>query len=337
MDIRIAIDNAAKGKLLPIYLLGGSEQLLIQRCCDAVRVATVGSGTRGLSEDVYDAKQTSAAAILTACRTLPMMSRRRLVLVRGAEDMRKADQEALLPYLDAPEATTVLVLAAPGFDKRFKLCLTAMEKGYFFEAAPPTEAELAPWIEREAKTRGVTFEAGAAESLAMAIGPDLALLVDAMERLSLYTNGAPIQTSTIDHVITAVREVPAWDLAEAIGQRNVSACLTILARLLSQDQAPLAMLGLIAWQIRMIARARAHLDARAPGNLASVLRMRPSAADSVAQQARKWTPAHLSRALRILSTTDQALKGAKRGEARVIEECIMALCGAAGMGELAIR
>ena len=41
------IANARKGNLLPVYLVGGSERLLVQRCLDAIRLAAVGPGPRG--------------------------------------------------------------------------------------------------------------------------------------------------------------------------------------------------------------------------------------------------------------------------------------------------
>ncbi len=337
VDIHSAIDAVAKGKLQPVYLLAGDERLLITRCADAIRAATVGGGPRGLSEDLFDAKQTTGATIINACRTLPMMAKRRLVTVRGVEEMRKADQEALLPYLEKPEPTAVLVLVAPGFDMRVKLALTAKEKGCLFVAKPPSEGELVPWIEREAKGRGITLEPGAAESLAMSIGPDLSMLGDALERLQLYTAGAAVTTRAVDEVVTPVREIPAWDLADAIGQRNVASCLTILARLTAQRQHALPTLGLIARQVHQLAKARALADGKMQGALASVLRMPPFAAEKVAQQAKRWSPAQLQRALRVLAATDAALKGAKRGDERVLEECVIALCGGPGMGETAMR
>ena len=337
VDIHTATDNATKGKLLPVYLLGGDERLLISRCADAIRLATVGGGPRGLSEDIFDAKQTTGATIITACRTLPMMSKRRLVLVRGAEEMRRSDQEALLPYLDKPEPSTVLLMVGPGFDTRVKLALTAKEKGFLYLAKAPSENELAPWIEREAKARTVTLEAGASDALAMAIGPDLSLLGDALERLALYTAGAPVTTRIIDDVITPVREIPAWDLADAVAARNVASCLSILARLTAQRQHALPTLGLIARQVHVLAKARAHAEGKLQGALASVLKMPPFAADKVATAAKRWSPAHLQRAMRILAATDAALKGAKRGDERVLEECVIALCGGPGMGEAALR
>jgi DNA polymerase-3 subunit delta len=337
MDILAAAEQAREGKLLPVYLLAGEEWLHIARCADAVRRATVGDGPRGLSEDLFDARQTSAAAIVTACRTLPMMARKRLVTVRGCEDMRKADQEVLLPYLEKAEPSTVLLLVGPGFDLRVKLALAAKERGWLFVAKAPTEGELVPWIEREARAKGVTLEAGAAESLALAVGPDLSLLADGLERLALYTRGAPVTATTVDEVITPVREVPAWDLAEAVGRRDLPACLGILGRLMAQRHPALPTLALVARQVHLIAKARAHIESRATTSLAAALKLPPLAAQKIGDQAKRWSPGAIQRALRVLAATDAALKGAKRGDERVLEECLVALCGGSGMGEVALR
>ena len=185
--------------------------------------------------------------------------------------------------------------------------------------------------------RRVTLEAGASESLAMAIGPDLSMLSDALERLQLYTAGAPVTTRAVDEVVTPVRELPAWGLADAVGQRNLGACLSILAQLTAQRQHALPTLGLIARQIHMLAKARAHAEGKMPGALASVLGAKPFVADKMAHVAKRWSSAHLQRAIRILAATDAALKGAKRGDERVLEECVIALCGGAGMGEGPLR
>lgn len=337
MDIQTATQNAKKSSLLPVYVLAGEERLLITRCADAVRAAAVGSGPRGLSEDLFDGRQATAQSVMTACRTFPMMAKRRLVVVRGIDEMKSSEQEALIAYFAKPEPTAVLVLVGPKLDLRKKIALEAKKHDYLLVAKPPGEDELAPWIEHESRARNLTMEPGAIESLALAIGPDLSALSDAIERLALYTNGAPVTAATVDDVVTPIREIPAWDLADAIGTRNLASTLSILARLTAQRQAALPMLGLIARQVHMIAKARQHFDTKGQGSLASVLRVPPFAADKIGQQAKRWSQGHVQRALRVLASTDAALKGAKRDDARILEECAIALCGGAGMGELSIR
>ncbi len=337
MDIEAIPREAAKGHVLPVYLLGGEERLLVTRASDAIRQATVGGGPRGLAEDLYDGKQTDARTVVQACRTLPMMAKRRLVVVRGVDQMSSTEQEGIIPYFAAPVSTTVLVLLAINLDARRRLALEAKKHGFLFIAKHPSEGDLGPWIERETRARGATLEPGAVESLALAVGPDLSALGDALDRLVLYADGAAITAHHVDLVVTPVREVPAWDLADAIGSRNLAAALSILARLTAQRQHALPTLGMIARQVHQIARAQSLLAAKGGVSLPKALGIPPHAADKLAAQARRWTPAQVYRALRILAATDAALKGAKRDDARILEECAMALCGAGGMGEPAAR
>ncbi len=337
MDISAATANARKGDLLPVYLVGGKERLLVSRCAEAVRHGAVGGGPRGLAEDVFDGRGLSAQTVITACRTLPMMAKRRLVTVRGVNDMAATEQEGLVSYFAKPEPSTVLLLVATELDQRRKLVLEAKKQGYLVVAEPPREDQLEAWVTREAASKGVTIAPGAAELLAIYIGPDLSLLGDAVERLSLYTSGEPITPEHVEAVVVPVREIPAWDLGDAIATRDRSLAMTVLGRLLSQGQHPLPILFFVGRQVSQLARARQWVAEGSQGSLASALRMPPQAARNLVSFASKWPPPVLHRAMRIVAATDAALKGAKRGDERVMEECVLALCGAAGMGETALR
>lgn len=337
VNIEQATLDASRGNLLPVYLLGGAEVLLVSRCVEAIRKSTVGLGPRGLSEDLFDGRSTQAHMVIEACRTLPMMSRRRLVVVRNVEAMASKQQEELIGYFDHTVGTAVLLLLAIELDNRKKLCLEAKKQGFLFVAEHPREGDLGPWIERECKARGVAMDPGAVDSLSLAIGPDLSLLSDAIDRLSLYAHGRAVTVRDVDDVITPVREIPAFDLADAVLERNRRQSVTVLARLTSQGIEALPALGLLARQVHMVARARAAIELKTPGSMAQILRVHPQSAEKFASAARKWTTPQIHRALRILATVDMALKGSQRDDERILEECVLALCGAAGLGESALR
>lgn len=337
MDIATATTQARAGKLLPVYLVGGKERLLVSRCADAVRIGTVGSGPRGLSEDVFDGKKLSAQTVLTTCRTLPMMAKRRLVTVRAVNDMEAPEQEALISYFSNPEPSTVLLLVATELDQRRKLVASAKTNGFLFVAEPLKDHQLEAWLSHEATARNVTLLPGTAELLSVYIGPDLSLLGDAIERLSLYTNNQPISPEHVETMIVPVRELPAWDLGDAIATRDASKCLSVLGRLLSQGQHPLPILFFINRQVTQLARARQWLASDRQTPLASELKLKPDVARAIASHASRWSPALLHRALRVIAATDSALKGSRRGDDRIIEECVLALCGAPGMNEPALH
>ncbi|HLM72369.1 MAG TPA: DNA polymerase III subunit delta, partial [Polyangiaceae bacterium] len=74
-----AIKEAKTGNLRPVYLITGEERLLVDQAVAALREATMKGGIAGFNEDKFTAGETSADAILSASRMLPMMSKRRFV------------------------------------------------------------------------------------------------------------------------------------------------------------------------------------------------------------------------------------------------------------------
>src|SRR5262245_58203501 len=88
--------------LEPVYVLASAEPLLLDRALTALRDRTVPDALRAFNLDAIEGKGATAARILAAARTVPMMAERRLVLVRDLAAMSAAEMAALVPYLEAP-------------------------------------------------------------------------------------------------------------------------------------------------------------------------------------------------------------------------------------------
>ena len=80
-----ALREARERQLRPIYLVVGEDQHRASAVVRALREAALHGGTPGLNEDTLTAGEASVDTVLAAARTLPMLARRRLVLVRGLE------------------------------------------------------------------------------------------------------------------------------------------------------------------------------------------------------------------------------------------------------------
>jgi DNA polymerase-3 subunit delta len=333
MGIEKLIAQAQKGKVDPILVVVGDERLLLTQAIDTVRAATVGAGPRGFNEDHFDANNTSSATVADAARSLPMMAKVRLVLVRNAEAWKADQWDELLRYAESPSPSTVLLITAEKLNGSMRFVSAAKKKGYLYEAKTPDERDLGPWLDGEARRRGITFEKGAAESLILSIGADLGALADALERVQLFAGGKLIREEDIEEVVSPIRESSVFELSEAVSEKNLSRCLSIidsLSRSRDKDKPALVVLALVARQIRMLALARDAIDKGSDPVAALSGKMPPFAAKNVARVAKiKWSSGHLFRALRKLSETDGRLKSvsAARGqEWRVMEELVLTLC-----------
>jgi DNA polymerase-3 subunit delta len=237
--------------------------------------------------------------------------------------------------VNAPTPSTVLIMLADKLDGRTRFATGARKKGYLFEAYAPSEREIPFWLENEARRRGTSFGPGAAASLALAIGADLGALSDALDRLRLFAGDRAITERDVDETVVSVREASQFELADAVGERNLPRALGLVSQLMRQREPGLLVLTFVARQIRILCRAREAIERG--DELASALRLPPFVANKVGNQAKRWSAAQLIRALRICARADDRLKtgGGRDRDARVLEELVLALCGGPGLGESA--
>lgn len=107
-----------------------------------------------------------------------------------------------------------------------------------------------------------TMEPQAREMILARAGNDLCTLQQEVEKLLLFVGEHPsIRATDVDAVLTDLAEGWIFDLTRAIGERDVIAALSQLARLLAQGEPPLKILGTIAAEIRRLLLAQQLLGA----------------------------------------------------------------------------
>ena len=315
-----------------VALVVGSETTLRDAAVRELREAALGSGPRDFNEDRFDfaSAGTSPAAIVNACRTLPMMNQRRLVLVTGLADRRAATflDEVLIEYLEAPAESACLVLESPKADRRKRWAKRLAETGRVFDCEPPKRpADIRAWIEKRIEDQGKRPGRGASAALQELVGGDLDRLSFEVDKVCLYLGEAPeVGAEDVAAVTASLRPRAIYELTDAIGQQARPSALKLLHRLLDQGEAPLAVLGALANHFRRLIRAQ---DCRPmePSNVQKTLQLHPFAAKKLVDQARRFRPARLRYCLAAIRQTDEALKGAvPLAPSLAIERLVIAIC-----------
>ena len=101
--------KAALADLKPIYLVLSPESLLLQQAEEAVGQAVL-TGAASLNHDVCRAGEEAAGEVFAKARTLPMMSARRLVVLKDVQEAPPSLLESLFAYAGDPSASTVLLV-----------------------------------------------------------------------------------------------------------------------------------------------------------------------------------------------------------------------------------
>lgn len=328
--------EAQNAQLRPVYLVSGEEHYLASEVIRALKGAALRGGVPGLNEDQFQAGEIDVDAVLAAARTVPMMARRRFVLVRNVERWEgkagKSDHDPLEPlrhYCENPAATSVVVLHAPLLDKRRKLYGQAKSDGFLVACDPLPRHELPRWIERQVKARACRIAPSVAELLAELTGPELSQVEDAVERLCLYVGArAEIDEEGVSACIVRLRSASVWELLAAVGRRDVGAALLALSDVYDPQDRGLRLLGLLAWSARQLLRFDSALRAGAsPEQAAMRAGAPPFKARELAQQVKGLPRAELERWPELLSEIDLELKGGtRRPPLPTLESAILRLC-----------
>jgi DNA polymerase-3 subunit delta len=296
----------ASGGLRPAYLLAGTEALLRDDASRAIAEAVLADGPRDFNFDRIDGATSTGAELLDAVRSLPVLAERRLVVVRepegrgrGSNRLMEGIEAALEEIRDS--SSTVLVVTASSVDKRSKWVKAFKEPAAFVVCDPPKGVrEIVAFLKREATRRDISLQPGAAEALAEAVGPQLLMLRQELEKAALHAGpGLPVSRHDVIAIVSDVADEPIWDLTDAIGEGRTPDALATLGRLLDSGTPPVVLLGSLASHFRRLARLRS--GASVAGH--------PFVVRKVESQAQRYTRGRLVACLRSLHEVDETLKG----------------------------
>jgi DNA polymerase III subunit delta len=283
-DVRAAI---AKNVLAPVYLLLGDDEAEIARLAGDI-AAVVEDELRAFNmERIYAGeKGGTAAAIVESARQLPMMGDRRVVIVLRGERILKpkrrgkaaledgddedgdveppGDLDPLTAYVQAPGASTTLVLTASDIDKTrrggkaiLKHAVVVECWGLKTEKNPRyvdlrATARIAEQMVRKAAAEsGQVIEPAAARLVAARAGVDIVRLRGDIDRLMLYAAGKPnITLADAQEVVSAETTQDDWAVTNAIQNRNPGEALRQLALALEAGAVPYMILGQLGWFVR---------------------------------------------------------------------------------------
>jgi DNA polymerase-3 subunit delta len=324
------LSSLKQHKISPLYLFYGEEEFLIQEALDLIIDAVVEPGARDFNFNVLYCRDTSASAIVSIAQTLPFMSERRLVIAKEVDALKAADLEELIPYLNDPAPSTCLVLVSNVGRYEKKSVISAVEShGGAIRFYPLLDREIVGWIESRARSLGLAIQHEASQYLWQTIGNDLQKIKNELEKVKIHLQDR--KTITFDDVKTVVgdfREYSSFDLAAALGQKNTEKALLILSRLLQEGEAPVGLLGSVAWNFRRLLQAKAMEAAGISADeIMKKQRVIFHQARSFKEQMRRYTIDELRETFTVMLAADRALKSSGLNGRLVLERMIFKLCG----------
>jgi DNA polymerase III subunit delta len=339
-------------KLKPLYLFIGDEAFFRKRCREAVLRFLVPSDMREFSLYDFDLGETELMEVLDRARTPSLMAPFQVFFVRGVKELygrgsHDDEFDAIKAYAENPNPDAMVIFVADHLsipsDPR-KMDMTDRDRygriketlGEFcetIELARVEEGEAVKWITEQAANDGVKVDADAARELVDALGGDMMLVSNELEKLTLYVGEKKrITLGDVETMVLAAKQRTLYELTDAISAKDRVKALQVLDAILSSgdgEEAAIGHLYMLAKTFRqmLVIFERKVRDSRMLWQaLWQGFRVPPFAAEDIIRQARRYqSRRELSRALRLIARADLALRSNPTSKRMVLENLVLEL------------
>lgn len=314
--------------LKPVYYIYGTDDYLIEEAIESIKKEALTGVFASMNYHQFEGKSADASDVIAAALTLPAFADKRVVLIRGAENLKAPQQKELIPYINKPSETTCLIfLADTGkIDKGSAFIKALTDGGYLKACNRMYEEELAVWVRKEAKKEGKSISETAARKLVEIAGTRLRDVRGELDKLVLFVGDkTAIDDKDVEDSGLDCREETIFGLSDAIGAKDLKKALKIYGKISGE---PLMVLGAISRQIRILLKIKIFLGKGVSSQkLPSMLGLFPKYTDDYIRRSKRFTLKELKGAIDRLKEADSDFKSGRMPQHMVLPKLIMDLCG----------
>jgi DNA polymerase III subunit delta len=346
------VSDVEARNLRPAYVFVGDETFFRKRCREAILRHFVPPDLRDFSFFEFDLGDTDLAEVLDRARTPSLMAPFQVFFVRGVKTLfgRGSNEEklaAIESYCKDPNPSAVLIFIADHIsipadarrmdmqDKdRYQRIRESMgQYCAIVELARVDESEAVRWLTDYCATQSVKIDADGARELVDALGGDMMMISNELEKLLLYVGEKKrITLGDVETMVLAAKQRSLYELTDAISAKDRTRALEVLDAVLSSGEGEEAAIGHVYMLAKTFRQMLVILERNVRDQrmlwaaLWQGFRVPPFAADSIIQQARRYkSRRELTRAIRVVAKTDLALRSNPPSKRLVLEKMVLDL------------
>ena len=317
------LDKARGG----VFYLHGADDFRREEVVRALVDAHLDPATRDFNFDPLRGSEVDAETLASVLGTPPMMADWRVVVVREVEGLAGSARarDILLASVARPAPGLALVLSCTvpeGSKAKFYKDLEKSARSVEFR--PITAEDVPGWLMERARERyEVEMDVDAAQAVGTAMGVDLGILAQELEKLVRYVGDRKrIALADAEAAGTRLPRQDRWRWFDLVGEARLDDALDALGTLLGQGETGVGLVaGLTTQFLRM-----GIVGEQGPGALEVILPPKQSfLARRLVAQARHWRPAEIDAALAGLLRADRLLKASPLPQEHFLEEWLLTL------------
>jgi DNA polymerase III delta subunit len=294
------LQDLKAGWAWPVYWVAGSESYRVREVCNLLRKTLVGD--RSWAEDHLEGAQIQSEDVLSSAASIPLDGACRVVWVREAHLIKDPERLSTLfgAKQKASELPSVCIFLSKELDGRRKFTKTLMDEAAVVLCEEVQEEQRETWVKYLAQSAGIDPQRLPMDLLTRSEPWSLDWVKNELEK---WTISEAAQAGSGNEVLVGGGQDSAAAgeafIEAFLGRRELAEATRWIAPLSRQPELALPLMGLLSWNVRMMALLAARSRS---------LRLAPSLESRLRRALARWSEAELGELQSALAELDFCIK-----------------------------
>ena len=231
--------NLKNGKFSKIYLLMGEETFFTDKISNFFQNEFIDESLKEFNMEIYYGKDSSILKVLNSCKSFPMMSDKKLILVKEAQELdvfktkNNTHLNHLIEYIKNPNqsSTVIYCIKNKKLDKRGKLYKSFLEHAIILDSDAKEnkiyDNQIPKWIRDEAQNKNFTINDDALFLMSENIGNNLVKISNALKKVYINKTNKTIDVKDVESYVGINRNYNYFELQDSLVEKNLIKCSKI--------------------------------------------------------------------------------------------------------------
>jgi DNA polymerase III subunit delta len=325
----VFLEMVKEKKFAPVYLFVGEEDFLAEECVDSIIQELLTTDTKAFNLDIVYGSKADARDVMAHATSFPMMSDRRVVVVKEFDKMLSSDtaKEIVSSYISHPLDSTCLVLLAEKPDFRTKPFADLKKSGLVFTFNSLYDNQIPAWISERCKMMGKDIDLEACRLLQAYVGNSLRAIKNELDKLFVYLGERKrVAPEDVADIVGVTKGYTVFDLQNAVGKKNLKEALRIVNRMIESGEASQLTIVMLTRYFNILWKLRDFLGHGISETEAlAATRISPYYFKDYVAAMNRFSPEQIENAFRVLLEADIQLKSTSPNPYHLMEMLVYSL------------
>ena len=306
-----AVREIKQGKISRVYLLFGPETLLADKLIQLIQEKFLGRAEREINYFIRYATEVPLDEIISLTGGMGLFASKKVLLVREAQVLKKADLERLRKVIERLPADICLILQTNItnlFQSRLK---QLQETAHTINLLPLRDEQLKAFVQEEFGKYGKQITDSAVDMLIFMVGNQLSELIMQIQQIAqYYQEKTQLEEADIERVASIYVTQDVFDYNNYLAELKVEKALFVLHNLLDSGVSPQQILAQLQRHFTLLWKIQGYYRSgmRDAYTISRELNIYSKYFPQYEKQARRWKTEQLLNILKELQRVDFQLK-----------------------------